>query len=139
MTTFNDINIGDTISFETVAPSTLQLKYTQVKFAGLTSAAVARGFDDVASLHRALYQSMDQSTVKDDFRSYDYVMFQDPNSENPEVVQVLGVPWIRADTLTVSGHQDLSLIFPSLSPDRQQYLFQVLRANGFRNFQVTTE
>lgn len=131
--------VGEVISFETIAPQILQLKYSQVKFGGIINWAVARSFADIASLHAALYQSMDQNTVKNDYRSYDYIAYQNPNSENPELTQVLGIPWIQADTVEVSGHTDLSLIFPNMSPDRQTYLFQLLRANGFRNFQVTGE
>lgn len=137
MTPISNLNVGEVISFETIAPSILQLKYSQIKFGGVVNWAVARSFSDIASLHRALYQSMDQNTVKDDYRSYDYVTFQDPNSDKPDLVLVLGIPWIQADTVEVSGHTDLSLIFPNMSPDRHQYLFQLLRANGFRNFQVT--
>lgn len=137
MTPISALNVGDVISFETIAPSILQLKFNQVKFTGVANWAVARSFADIASIHRTLYPSMDQNTVKDDYRSYNYLMFQDPNSEKPNVIQVLGIPWIREDTVEVSGFTDLSLIFPNLSPDRQTYLFQLLRANGFRNFQVT--
>lgn len=138
MTPISSLNVGEVISFETIAPAILQLKYDQVQFGGTVGWAVARYISpDIAALHRALYQSMDQNTVKDDYRSYDYITFQEPNSETPNLVKVLGIPWIQADTVEVSGHTDLSMIFPNLSPDRQQYLFQVLRANGYRNFQVT--
>ncbi len=139
MVPITSLVVGEIISFETIAPQILQLKYSQVKFGGIINWAVARSFADIASLHAALYQSMDQNTVKNDYRSYDYIAYQNPNSETPELTQVLGIPWIQADSVEVSGHTDLSLIFPNMSPDRQTYLFQLLRANGFRNFQVTGE
>lgn len=133
MTPISSLNVGDVISFETIAPSILNLKFSQVKFDGVVSWAVARSFADIASLHRSLYPSMKQSDVKDDYRSYGYLTFQNDSG----IVQVLGVPWIRADTLVVSGYEDLNISFPNIGPDRKEYLFQLLRANGFSNFQVT--
>lgn len=133
MTPISSLNVGDVISFETIAPSILNLKFNQVKFDGIVSWAVARSFADIASLHRSLYPSMNQSEVKDDYRSYGYLTFQNDSG----VVQVLGVPWLRTDTLVVSGYEDLNINFPNISPDRKTYLFQLLRANGFSNFQVT--
>lgn len=133
MTLASQLNDGDVISFETIAPSILNLKYTQVKFAGLVSWAVARSFGDIASLHRSLYPSMNQTEVKDDYKSYSYLSFQN----NSGIIQVIGVPWIREDTLVVSGSENLNIIFPNISPDKKAYLFQLLKANGFSNFQVT--
>lgn len=139
MTPISQLKVGDTISFETIAPSIINLSYSQVKYAGTVSWSVARSFDDIATLHRALYPSMDHAEVVDDYRSYDYIMFQTTTGPKTEVVQVLGVPWIKEDTLTVSGHQNLTLLFPSISPDNITYLYQLLKANGFSNYQVMGE
>lgn len=133
MTTVNQLNDGDVISFETIAPSILNLKYSQVVFTGLVSWAVARSFDDIASLHRSLYPSMNQAEVKDDYKSYSYLTFQNTSG----IVKVLGASWIREDTLVVSGSENLNVLFPNISPDQKAYLFQLLKANGFSNFQVT--
>lgn len=134
MTSVTQLNAGDIISFETIAPSILNLKYKQVKFAGLVNWAVARSFSDIASLHRSLYPSMSQSEVKDDYKSYSYLTFQNSSG----IVQVIGVPWIRQDTLVVSGSENLNVNFPNISPEKKEYLFQLLKANGFSNFQVSS-
>ena len=133
MTLASQLNEGDVISFETIAPSILNLKYIQVQFAGLVNWAVARSFDDIASLHRSLYPSMNQAEIKDDYKSYSYLTFQNSSGK----VHVIGVPWIREDTLVVSGSENLNLNFPNISIDKKIYLFQLLKANGFSNFQVT--
>lgn len=137
MTPISSLKVGDVISFETIAPGILPLKFNQVRFDGEVGWAVARSFGDIASLHRSLYPSMNQAEIKDDYRSYSYVLFVDAEGPNKGIPQVLGLPWIRADTVTVSGYEDLFMVFPNINPDRKQYLFQLLRANGFSNFQVT--
>lgn len=135
MTTINDLNTDDVISFETIAPSILQLKYTQVVFDGKTTWNAARAFDDIATLHRQLYPSMNQNEVKDDYRSYDYILFHTTSGPNAEITQTLGIPWIKSDSIVVSGNRDLKLIFPNITPVNEQYLYQLLRSNGFTNFQ----
>lgn len=136
MTTFSQLVTGDTISFETIAPSILNLLYSQVKFEGMVTYKVAQSFGDIASLHRALYPSMDQTEVVDDYRSYDYLSYSATSGPKAGIIQVLGLPWIREETLTVSGNENLSIVFPSISPDNKDYLFMLLRANGFSDFQV---
>lgn len=131
----NSLKVEQVISFETIAPSILQLKYDQVVFEGIVGWAAARSFGDIATLHRALYPSMNQTEVKDDYRSYRYILFQATSGPNANVTQTLGIPWIQLDTLVVSGNKDLSLIFPNITPENEQYLYQLLRANGFTNFQ----
>lgn len=137
MPTVNNLSVGETISFETIAPAILNLKYTQVEFQGLVGYSVAQGFEDIPTLHRALYPSMDQQEVRDDFRSYDYLMFTATTGPKAGRVQVLGVPWIREDTLVVAGQNNLTLLFPAITPEKKTYLFQLLKANGFTNYQVT--
>lgn len=131
----HSLKVEQVISFETIAPAILQLKYDQVIFEGIVGWGAARSFDDIASLHRALYPSMNQSEVKDDYRSYQYFLFQTTSGPKANVTQTLGIPWIQLDTLVVSGNKDLSLIFPNITPENEQYLYQLLRANGFTNFQ----
>lgn len=133
----NSLNVGDVISFETIAPAILNLKYDQVIFDGIVSWSVARSFADIASLHRSLYPSMNRSEAKDDYRSYSYFLFQTTTGVNANVPQVLGIPWIKEDTLVISGAANINLLFTNITPDNQTYLFQLLKANGFTNYQVT--
>lgn len=136
-TSINNLNVGDVISFETIAPAILNLKYDQVIFDGVVSWSAAKSFEDIASLHRSLYPSMNQSEVKDDYRSYSYFLFQTTTGPKANVPQALGIPWIKEDTLVISGAANINLLFPNITPDNQTYLFQLLKANGFTNFQVT--
>ncbi len=136
MATFNQLEVGNIISFETIAPSIINLKYTNVRFEGIVGWSIAKTMGDIFTLHNALYPSMDQATVKDDYRSYKYLLFIPTTGPNADIPQVLGLPWILEGSLEVAGQENLSLIFPSISPANREYLYQLLRANGFVNFQV---
>lgn len=139
MTSLNEIKVGSTISFETIAPSIINHKYSRVRFDGIVPWSVARSFDDIATKHRALYPSMNHAEVADDYRSYNYFCFEVTTGPQAGVVQVMGVPWVVASSVVVDGSKDLSVLFPAITPEKEAYLFMLLRANGFINFQVKGE
>lgn len=126
----SDLAIGNGISFETVAPGLLPRKFEQVTYNGLVSGDIARTFRDVVSLHKQIYGSLDQNVIRDDYRAYDYILFTLPDGS----IDVMGLPWIKPNTLVVQNTVSLALVFPNLTPTKAAYLHMVLKGNGFDNY-----
>lgn len=130
MATFDTLNAGDVISFETVAPGILPQNYKGVRFeGGPVGWRIAKLNGDIASTHRRLYPTIRGNGVKDDYRSYNYIII----NVNDELVP-LGLPWIKEESLVLSGSKDETFVFSNLSADNKNYLIMLLKANGFTNF-----
>lgn len=129
-----DLVLGDIISFETIAPGIIPTKYNNVVFQGMVSANMARGVKDIVSLHKQIYPVLATTTnLTDDYRAYGYigVLVNDK-------IDVVGIPWIRADSLVLAQAQDKRYTFPSLTPDAEAYLNAVLKGAGITNYRVET-
>lgn len=129
MAGFDDLQPGQIISFETIAPGILPRAYSSVNFGCVAEWWVAATVTDIATLHRQLYPSLMSLGVKDDYKSYNYILINTGG-----IPFAVGIPWIKSDSLVVSGSKDVTLVFPNITEDKKIFLKQVLAANGFNSF-----
>lgn len=107
MTAITDVNIGQRFSFQVYPTAIIGNTFTDVIMEGIISADVARAYGiDVDSLHANVYPTL-PAGVPNDPRQYSWVMVRQANGERT----VLGVPWIRQETIVLSTGRTLTLTF----------------------------
>lgn len=127
MPSLRDVSINQRISFEVYPTSVIGNNYRDVRLEGILSArSAASSGVDIAALHMAVYPSLPQGTPNDPF-AYGYIEIQHPNG----AFEVLGIPWVREDTLQISTGGRLTLIFENKTQQDLERISSALSANGY--------
>lgn len=124
--TFNNV-----ISFDVYPASIVGSQFKDVKILALLDADTARNWIDPEAMHANVYPTLPDG-VPDDATQYQYVKFQYPNGK----IGVLGVPWIKADTVTVSSRGTLTITVSDAGPKDREAIVKALAANGYRTASV---
>jgi hypothetical protein len=130
-------NIGDTISFQ-VYPSTLYgTAFNRVKVSDLISARSTSFFNfDAQAEHLKVLSDVNTppGQVPQSYDAYQYLVFF--TTAAPDKPQVVGIPWIKADSITVDGSRDAVGYFPGISDAQLTELRKAISAIGLTGFQV---
>lgn len=122
----NQINIGQKFSFE-VFPSAMLGYFRNVTLDCRLSANGARSFGvDVDALHANVYRTLPTS-VPNDPNEYDYIRVRHPNG----AYSVVGVPYIRAESIQMSTFGVLTLRFEGVNQQDQQRILNAVSASGY--------
>lgn len=127
----SDIKVGDVLTFDVHAHQLLgnRESFTQVKVLGILSGSIATTMGyDVAALHANIYSVLDSSTVTNDYNSYDYLLISNRNGSR----SVIGLPWIREETIDTDGDRSLILEFHGITEAQVQGMLTALSAHGFK-------
>lgn len=122
----NQINIGQKFSFE-VYPSAVLGYFRDVVLDCRLSANGARSFGvDVDALHANVYRTL-PSTVPNDPNAYDYIRVRHANG----TYTIVGVPYIRAESIQMSTFGVLTLRFEGVNQQDQQRILNAVSASGY--------
>lgn len=128
MPSINEIQIGQRFSFEVYPSSVLGNNFKDVRLEGRLSARLAISYGvDVVSMHANVYPTLPAGTPNDPMQ-YEYIRIQYPSGE----FMVLGVPYIRPETIMVSTGGIIDLSFQDKTQADLERILQALSANGFK-------
>ena len=122
-----DFNILDkTVSFD-VFPTTLGDNFKNCKVLGILDAQDTREMNfDPAAQHRNFYGTLPPGTPNDAF-AYKYLRVQLMNGQRVFV----GIPWIRQETLKVTGALTLKITIDNVSLEDREIVIKALAGNGY--------
>lgn len=122
----NQINIGQKFSFE-VYPSAVLGYFRDVVLDSRLSADGARSFGvDVDALHANVYRTLPNG-VPNDPNAYDYIRVRHANG----TYSVVGVPYIRGESIQMSTFGVLTLRFDGINQQDQQRILNAVSASGY--------
>lgn len=119
---------GSTVRFNTLAPGVLGANRDNVTVVAVLDMDTAAVLADVRSKHaqvRNYIPNLPQSAG-----SYSYVKLRYGNGDT----EILGVPWIDADSIEVITSRKLVLTINDVSESTEQLVRQALLQNGISNF-----
>ena len=120
------VQIGQRLSFE-VYPSAILGNFKDVVLDGFLSADSARAFGlDIYALHANVYRTL-PSTTPNDPTQYAYVRVKHPNG----TYSILGIPYIRPESIRLSTHGVLTLRFDGVSQQDQTRILNAVSASGY--------
>lgn len=133
MATIQEIPIGTVISFEVYPSAQYGNNFKAVTLQAVFDANIARmlGFD-VVSANQNVYQSLPPGTPVDPTQ-YNYFQIRFASGET----QILGVPWIRAGTLSVHNGKRLTMVFDDFDETRKDRILAAVKAQGENPNSVT--
>lgn len=123
-------HIGSAVRFDTAAPSVLGANRANVTVVAVLDLDTAMLLSDVRSKHAQVknyLQSLPQSAG-----SYSYVKLRYSNGD----VEVLGVPWIKNDTIEVITNRKMVITIPSITDSTENLVKQALLQNGISDFKI---
>lgn len=126
MTIYDYLEIGNTITFEVYPSEIIGARFEDVKVVTRGDMNFARLFGiDPAAMHKNVYPFL-PPTVENDPESYQYVALKHPNGS----ITVIGVPWIKVDTVRISQRGTLILTVEDVGVVERERVVQALSAIG---------
>lgn len=135
----NKFNPGDTISFQCY--STLAGgPFDRVKVTDLVSASTTKYFDfDAQAVHAQVIadENVPRGQIPIDYNSYQYLVFSPAGDATRQFV--VGLPWIRVDSIVVESTRNAIGYFPNLSDAKLTELRLAISAVGISDFTIKFE
>lgn len=126
MTTLYEVQIGQRFSFQVYPTAIIGNAFADVVMEGIISADIARAYNfDIYSMHSNVYPTLPAGTPNDPTQ-YSYIMVKMANGER----QIVGIPWIRQDSITISTGGTIQLIFSNKTALDLERIQAALSANG---------
>ena len=128
MSVYDHLNFGNIVSFDVYPATIIGARFKDVKVLGVfdKDTAAVLGIDPDAQ-HINVYPTLPDG-VPDDPGEYEYVKVKHPNGST----SVLGVPWIREDTIMVSQRGTLTIVIADVTPQDKDRIVTAINANGYR-------
>ena len=99
------LKVGNIVSFDVYASSILGTDYGEMKVTGVFDKNTANMWVDTDTLHANLYSQLPQGTPT----SPDDYQFVKLERVSDKSVKVLGVPWIKENTITIISKGTLTI------------------------------
>lgn len=118
-----EIPIGTVISFEVYPSAQFGNNFQSVTLKAVFDSSLARilGFDYIAA-NQQVFDTLPAGTPIDPTQ-YNYFQIQLASGET----QILGVPWIRAGTLSIHNGKRLTLVFDDIDETRKARIIAAVR------------
>lgn len=124
-----NVQIGQRFSFEVYPTAILGNNFRDVRLEGIISARTAASYGvDIEALHANVYPSLPPGTAPNDPFQYNYIRIQYPSGE----LAVLGIPWIRQETIQISTGGRVTLAFEDKTQADLDRILLALSSNGYR-------
>jgi len=133
MSSYDQLTLNTVVNLQVVTNSIIPYQYINAKVTGPgISFALAKNYGtDIAALHAQLYPLLPQGTPTDPTQLAYYVFQIDTN------IIVLAKDWIIPTSILVQTSRDLQYTITAVTPERQTFLNNLLKANGFTIGNVT--
>lgn len=123
---FDFLVFGNVITFEVYPTSIIGTHFQDVKVLGLLDKDTANHWIDADALHINVYPTLPEETP-DNPDEYQYVKLKHLNG----AISVIGIPWIKPSTVTVSNRGTLTLVIHDVTPIDMERITRAINANGY--------
>lgn len=127
MASYEDFELGSTVSFEVYPSAILGTGFKRMKVMGILDADSARGWIDPESMHANVYSQLPDGTP-DAFDEYYYLKIKGPDGQ----INCVGLPWIIASSIEVHATNTVKLTIENVSQSDIERLRKALAANGLK-------
>jgi hypothetical protein len=127
MPTIDALTIGAHVSFDLYPAAVIGTTFNNVEVTDILSFSTAMALGvDVAAMHANIFPTLPNGTPADPTK-YQYVRVVLPNGN----IQILGLPWIKANTIVINSTKNLTLTIVSVNPVDQTRVLELLAHGGF--------
>lgn len=122
--------IGKTVKFNTAAPAVLGASRNNVTVMALLDLDTAMLLSDVRAKHAQVKNYLPDLPAT--AGAYSYVKLRYGNGDT----EVLGLPWIRAETIETLASTELFIRVRNTTPSTENIIRQALLQNGIEDFTI---
>lgn len=123
---------NNNLSFELYPSNIIGTKFENVIVLGLLDIDTAKGFIDPVAMHVNVYPTLPPG-VPDNPSQYQYLKVRHANGS----ISVIGIPWIKEDTLLINNKGTLTLVIDHVTPIDRERIIRALSANGYKASKVS--
>ena len=129
---YDYLTFGNTITFDVYPAAIIGARFSDVKVMALLDKDTAKQWIDPEAMHINVYPTLTDG-VPDDPDQYQYVKLKHLNGK----ISVIGIPWIREDTLQTSQKGTLTISVKDVGPIDMDRIVKAISANGYRTDKVS--
>lgn len=129
---YDYLTFGNVLTFDVYPATIIGNRFIDVKVLGVFDKDTARMWIDPDAMHVNVYPTLPDG-VPDDPDQYQFVKLQHLNGK----VSIIGVPWIREDTIVISQKGTLTITVNDVGPVDLDRIVKALAANGYRSAKVS--
>lgn len=134
-TSLLDVQLGQRFSFEVYPAAVLGNNFRDVRMEAMLNARTAASFGvDIQALHANVYPTLPEGSTPNDALQYNYIRVQYQSGE----YAVIGVPWIRPESIVISAGGKLVLTFMDKTQTDIDRIMLALSSNGYRPDDIQT-
>jgi hypothetical protein len=122
--------IGSTVKFDTAAPAVLGANRQNVTVVAVLDLDTAMLLGDVRAKHAQVKNFL--TDLPQSASAYNYVKLRYGNGD----VEVLGIPWIKNDTIEVITDRKLVITINNIADSTENLVKQALLQNGISDFKI---
>ncbi|MBN22806.1 MAG: hypothetical protein CL678_16085 [Bdellovibrionaceae bacterium] len=128
-----NIAIGSTISFSVYGEQVLGSGFKRAKVQALLDPETAMRYADVVAMHSQVLPFLPEGTPSS-YSGYYYLKLKMPN----QTTTIVGVPWIKLETVEVYSATSLQFDIHNVSPQDQDRIRRLLLANNYTQLESRT-
>lgn len=131
MASISDFTLGSTVTFSVYPTAIIGNNYKRVRVMAIIDADTARQYIDPISLHANVYPTLPEETPENAYEIY-YLKIRFSNGQ----FGVLGLPWIREDTIEIQDMSTIKLTIEDVAASDIDKVLLALSSNGFKSVDV---
>jgi hypothetical protein len=136
MTNITQVEIDQRISFEVYPAERLGNNFKNVRMCAVLNPETARALGhSLYEAHQNVYPTIPTGQIPNNPTQYNYVQVQFENGEK----QIIGIPWIRPDSVVINDGKTLTLVFQDLDQRRKDRILAAVAANNERPSSIVFE
>lgn len=132
MSNYDRLQFGNVVTFEVYPASILGARFGNVKVLAMLDKDSANTWIDADAVHVNVFPTLPSGTP-DNANEYQYLKFKHVNGN----IGVIGLPWIREDSITVNETGTLTISIENVSPSDKEIIINALSANGYNAVSTT--
>lgn len=125
---------GTTYTFSTLAPTVLGAQFKNATVSGIVGYEVAKTFNNIDVIHRAVYPLLPSGTV-DDATKFTYLILKTESGG----ITAIAVEWIDESTIVSTKAVTITAVIKNASLSDVTAIRDSLKLMGFSNLTITVE
>lgn len=113
----------------------LGVNFSSIECVGIVSYDLAIRYADIDVLHAAVIPYIPEGLPSRP-QDYEYLIYKTPAQQGTTATSILGIPWIKADTIVLVQGIDFNVMIRGESMDAVTRMRLMLAQNGFTNFEI---
>lgn len=126
---------GKLYNFSVWPDQVLGVNFNNIMVVGVVNYELATRYADIDVLHASVIPYIPEGLPSRP-QDYEYLIYKTQAQQGTYVTSIIGIPWIKADTIVLVDGIDFNVMIRGESMDAVERIRLMLAQNGIRNYNI---